>query len=328
MRGRRRRGGREAETLTRIYFATDLHGSEKCFRKFLNGASAYAASTVILGGDLAGKAILPLTRTGATYHSTFQGRERVLRADSEELSDFQRLVADHGYYCCLEEPGELSARQQEGTLEALLTELMRQRLREWTTLAEERLAPKGIKLYWMLGNDDPDALEEVLREAPWGEYADGEVLHMEDGRELATLGYANETPWHTHREAPEEQLETMLDRLCGQLAVPQTAILNFHVPPYDSGLDSAPKIDDELNVQTQGGQPELVPVGSTAVRHILERVQPVLSLHGHVHESGGFRRIGRTLAINPGSDYGLGTLNGALITFDGPEIKAFQLVRG
>jgi Icc-related predicted phosphoesterase len=328
MLGRRKRGGRGAETLTRIYFASDLHGSEKCFRKFLNGATAYGADTVILGGDLAGKAILPLTRDGGSYHTTFQGRDRVLATDSDELNDFRRLAADHGYYCYLEEPGELSARQRDGTLEQLLTELMRERLEEWTTLAQERLAPKGIKLYWMLGNDDPNELEQVLQEAPWGEYADGTVLRMDDDRELATLGYANETPWHTHREAPEEQLEEMLDGLCAELTDPQTAILNFHVPPYDSGLDTAPKIDADFNVQTQAGQPEFVPVGSTAVRHVLERVQPVLSLHGHVHESGGFRRIGRTLAINPGSDYGLGTLNGALVTFDGPEIKAFQLVRG
>ncbi len=251
-----------------------------------------------------------------------------MRADSDELSEFRRLAADHGYYCYLEEPGELSARQQDGTLEQLLTELMRQRLTEWTMLAEQRLAPKGIKLYWMLGNDDPNELEVVLREAPWGEYADGAVLRMDDERELATLGYANETPWHTHREAPEDQLEAMLDQLCGGLTDPRTAILNFHVPPYDSGLDSAPKIDADFNVQTQAGQPEFGPVGSTAVRHVLERIQPLLSLHGHVHESGGFRRIGRTLAINPGSDYGMGTLNGALVTFDGAEIKTFQLVRG
>ena len=325
---RRKRGGRGAQTLTRIYFATDLHGSEKCFRKFLNGARAYKADALILGGDVAGKAILPLTREGSGYVTTFQGRRHELTAGTEELTEFQRLAADHGYYSYLADPGELTAREQDGTLEELLTGLMRERLTAWTALAAERLAPQDIKLYWMLGNDDPTELEDVLRDSPWGEYVDGAVVRLQDEREVATLGYANETPWHTYREVPEEKLVAMLDEVCSQLSSPETAILNFHVPPYDSGLDSAPKIDAELNVQTQGGQPVFAPVGSHAVRTVLERVQPILSLHGHVHESGGFRRIGRTLAINPGSDYGLGTLNGALVTFAGDEIKSFQLVRG
>ena len=69
-------------------------------------------------------------------------------------------------------------------------------------------------------------------------------------------------------------------------------------------------------------------VGSTAVRAAIERHQPLASLHGHVHESAGFRRIGKTLAVNPGSDYGTGALNGALLVLDGDKVKAHQLVRG
>ena len=241
MLGRHKREPQRANDETRIYFATDLHGSEKCFRKFLNGARAYKADAIILGGDIAGKAILPLTQEGSRYVTTFQGRRHELERGSDELADFQRLAADHGYYSYLAEPGELSAREQDGTLEELLTTLMRDRLRQWTGLAAERLAPQRIGLYWMLGNDDPHELEDVLRDAPWGTYADGSVLRLDDKRELATLGYANETPWHTYREAPEEKLTEMLDQLCGDLSSPQTAILNFHVPPYDSGLDSAPR---------------------------------------------------------------------------------------
>jgi Icc-related predicted phosphoesterase len=69
-------------------------------------------------------------------------------------------------------------------------------------------------------------------------------------------------------------------------------------------------------------------VGSTAVRDALLGIQPLLGLHGHIHESGGMRRLGRTIAINPGSDYGTGVLNGALITLELDKVSAHQLVRG
>ena len=70
------------------------------------------------------------------------------------------------------------------------------------------------------------------------------------------------------------------------------------------------------------------PVGSRAVRTVLEEAQPLVGLHGHIHESSGIRRLGRTIAINPGSDYSTGTLNGALVTLDGEKVAAHQLVRG
>jgi Icc-related predicted phosphoesterase len=105
-------------------------------------------------------------------------------------------------------------------------------------------------------------------------------------------------------------------------------VFNAHVPPYGTGLDDAPMLDAELTVMQQAGQVKLGPVGSTAVRAAIERHQPVASVHGHVHESAGFRRIGRTVAFNPGSDYGTGSLNGALLTLSGEKLKSHQLVRG
>lgn len=322
---RRRRGSAPA---TRLYFASDLHGSEKCFRKFLNAASAYEADAMVLGGDVAGKAIIPLTRTADGLAARFQGHEHRFRRDDDDgLAAFRRLVADHGYYAADCEPGELEARAAAGSLPAFELALQSARLREWTALAAERLAARGVPLYWMLGNDDAPELADVLRAAPWGDYVDGEVARIAD-HELVTFGYANPTPWETFRELPEPELEARLDELTRHLEDPASAILNVHVPPFDSGLDSAPVLDEELTVQTAGGQTAFGPVGSTAVRTILERVQPALSLHGHVHESSGFRKIGRTLAVNPGSDYGTGALNGAIVTLAGPEVTSFQLVRG
>jgi len=69
------------------------------------------------------------------------------------------------------------------------------------------------------------------------------------------------------------------------------------------------------------------PVGSTAVRELIEEYQPPLSLHGHIHESRGKTRIGETIAINPGSVYSEGSLQGAVIDL-ADDIDVVGLVRG
>jgi Icc-related predicted phosphoesterase len=145
---------------------------------------------------------------------------------------------------------------------------------------------------------------------------------------MISWGYANPTPWHTYREMSEGDLRSVFERLAGELADAGGAIFNLHPPPYDSGLDEAPVLDEDLQVQTSAGQAKMSSVGSHAVREALEQFQPLLGLHGHIHESAGFRQIGRTLAINPGSDYGTGTLNGVLVTLEPQKVKAYQFVRG
>lgn len=311
----------------KLYFATDLHGSDKCFRKFLNAAPAYGADVLVLGGDVAGKAIQGIDRApGGRYRVTFRGSSYDL-ADGEELTALEQLIADHGYYPYRADPGELAARRDAGTLDELFLELMRERLERWLRLADERLRPRGTRVYFMLGNDDPPELAQVLDRAPWGEHAEGRVIEV-DGHELASWGYSNPTPWDSYREMSEEALGTRLRELTASLRDPARAILNLHVPPYASGLDEAPVLDQSLQVQTSVGQAKFGAVGSTAVREAIERVQPMLTLHGHIHESAGFRRLGRTLAVNPGSDYGTGALNGFLLTIEKDKIKAHQFVRG
>jgi Icc-related predicted phosphoesterase len=145
---------------------------------------------------------------------------------------------------------------------------------------------------------------------------------------LASWGWSNPTPWNSYREMSEEQLTAQFEELFAQAPDPHRVVFNTHVPPFDSGLDEAPMLDADLTVKQQAGQVKLGPVGSTAVRAAIERHQPIASLHGHVHESAGFRRIGNTIAVNPGSDYGTGQLNGALLTLSGGKLKSHQLVRG
>jgi uncharacterized protein len=312
----------------RLYFATDVHGSEQCFRKFLNAGPAYEPDVMVLGGDVAGKAVQAIVRhPDGRYRFTFRGREHDLD-DGEELRRVERLIADNGYYPWRSEPGELDRRLADGTIDALLFELMRERLAGWMQLADERLRPRGLPAFWMLGNDDPPELAELLDTAPWGTHAEDRVLDLGGGHALVSIGYSNPTPWNSYRELSEEELGARIDALFAQVPDPRRAILNAHVPPYMSGLDEAPVLDAGLRVQTAAGQVKMGAVGSTAVRAAIERHRPLASLHGHVHESAGFRRIGKTLAVNPGSDYGTGALNGALLVLDGDRVKAHQLVRG
>ena len=313
---------------TRVYFATDLHGSSKCFRKFLNAGPAYGADVLILGADLGGKAIQGIVRgTRGRWHARFIGTDHDV-AEGAELEALEKLIEDHGYYPYRAEPGELEARQADGTLEALFLELMAGRLKAWMDLADERLRPKGIPLHVMLGNDDPQELRPILDDASWAVHAEGHVLPLDENHELISWGYSNLTPFHSHREQTEVDLAAAIASMTSQLRDPARAVFNLHVPPIASGLDEAPMLDGNLTIQQSAGQVKFAPAGSTAVREAIEQVQPQLSLHGHIHESAGIRRIGRTIAINPGSDYATGALNGALVTLERDKVATHQLVRG
>ena len=313
---------------TRIFFATDLHGSSRCFRKFINAGPVYRADVLVLGADLAGKAIQSIVPgQNGRWRCTFIGTNYDV-AEGQELTDLEKLIEDHGYYPYRAEPGELEARRDAGTLDELFLSLMRVRLQGWLELADERLRPLGLPVYVMLGNDDPPQLQALLDQSPWATPAEGRILQIDDDHELLSWGYSNITPWNSHREQTEEQLSATLHGLAAKLNDPARSVFNVHVPPLGSGLDEAPVLDENLRVVQVLGQVRFAPVGSSAVRQVLADVQPLLGLHGHIHESSGIRRLGRTLAINPGSDYGTGALNGALVTLEADKIVAHQLVRG
>ena len=313
---------------TRLYFVTDLHGSSKCFRKFLNAGTAYGADVMVLGGDLAGKAIQTVVQgPDRKWHCTFIGTDYVVD-EGPDLDALEKLIADHGYYPYRAEPGELDARKAAGSLDTLFVRLMHERLTGWLELADERLRPLKKPLYFMLGNDDPVELKELLDAAPWGTHDEGKVLWIDDDHEMISWGYSNITPWHSHREQPEDLLRGSLDAMAAGLQHPERAIVNVHVPPYGTQLDDAPVLDANLTVQQSLGQVKFGPAGSPAVRDFLLERQPLLGLHGHIHEATGMRRLGRTIAINPGSDYSTGALNGCLVTLERDRVAAHQLVRG
>ena len=314
---------------TLLYFASDLHGSSLCFRKFINATRVYKPTVLVLGGDLAGKAIQSIVRApGGLWHCSFIGTRYEL-SEGPELIELERLIADHGYYPYRAEPGELEAMEAEGTLDQLFLRLMRERLAEWLDIADTRLRPQGVPLYLMLGNDDPAELGEMLDHAPWGVHAEGKVVSLDDEHEMISWGYANPTPWHTYREQDEQQLSAAYAGLADQLDRPERAVFNLHPPPYGTQLDEAPALDDNLRVQAVLGQVQYTAVGSTAVRDIEIQREPLVGLHGHIHEASGIRRLGkrRNLVLNPGSDYSTGALNGALVSLNKHRADA-QLVRG
>lgn len=306
---------------TRIFYVTDLHGSETCFRKFLNSAKVYGAPYLVSGGDITGKAIAPILKDGpASWHCRYMSSELKM-SSQEELASTVKTIAGSGFYPLVIGPDEYEAMTKERA-EALFYDLIRDRLRQWLALAAERLGPQGVKGFIMPGNDDFPLVDEVLNEAGAGpsglENSDGKVVRFGDF-EMVSVGYANITPWNCPRDVPEEELAGRIDQAVSQVQDFRRCIFNFHCPPLDSQLDSAPELDAQLRPKLlSGGEMKMVPVGSRAVREAIERYQPLLAFHGHIHESRGTAKIGKTVCINPGSEYQTGVLRGVLVSL-GPK---------
>ncbi len=311
----------------RLFYSSDIHGSERCWLKFLNAAQFYGAQAIIMGGDLTGKMLVPLVETPEGYRASFLGQETLARDDAE-LATLEKNIRFNGFYpyrCSPDEYRRLEA--DPAYLDQVFRRVMIDAVRRWIALAEERLAGSGVACFVMAGNDDEPALDEALRSSSAVRNPDGCVIEW--GRyQILGESWVPPTPWHSPREMSEEDLERRIRAVADRLDRDRPAIFVLHSPPYRSTLDDAPKVRDDLTVVTEGGQVVMAPVGSTAVRRVIEEFQPLLALHGHIHESRGAVRIGRTLCINPGSAYGEGVLHGALITLEGDRIRAYQLVSG
>lgn len=311
----------------RIFFATDIHGSDKCWKKFVNAGKFYKADILILGGDMTGKAIVPIIKQNdGTYKCSFLGQELVMRS-AEEVSVIEKMISDSGYYPYhtnpkeMEEMGANPKRQEE-----LFLSMAIQRMREWIKYADERLKGTGIKCFVCPGNDDPFEIESVIQESESVVNVESKIIKIADRYEMISTGWTNPTPWKTYKECSEEELFKKLEKLISQVENLKNAIFNLHAPPYGSGLDEAPELDKDLRIK-HGGR-ALVPVGSTAVREIILKHQPLLGLHGHIHESVGECRLGRTLCLNPGSQYEQGILMGYIVDLDDKGIKRYFRTSG
>jgi Icc-related predicted phosphoesterase len=312
----------------RLFFATDVHGSETCWRKFLNSGKHYDADVIVLGGDMTGKALVPVVNDGdGRWHATLLEQRHDLNGE-DEVESFEQAVSRRGYYpfrTTPEEVHELSRDEQRAT--DLFHKLMLERVEQWIALADERIAGSGLRCFVCPGNDDQFEVDEIIARAKHVEACEGRVVEM-GGFEMASTGWANRTPWDTYREEDEEDLAARIEKVVADVTTPpERTIFSFHCPPYGSGLDEAPKLTEDMRLEHAGRAP--VPAGSTAVREAIERHQPTLSLHGHIHEGRGNARIGRTLCINPGSSYEQGELLGAVVDLEGgKKIKRFVLTSG
>jgi uncharacterized protein len=309
MLGSRRQRGNKTRAL-RIYFATDLHGSDVCFRKFLAAAKVYAADVLILGGDFAGKGLVPVLSENGSL-SAQVGGQRVTVPQAE----WDRLEADvsrAGFYPVRMDADQLAVLNEDpAAVDRLFHAEIAARVQRWCDLAAERLDPR-VRCIITPGNDDPVDADAVLAAHPRVESP--ELVLCDLGPvTMASLGVVPTTPWNTERECSEDELGKQISEMMDQVPEGRNCILNIHCPPYASGLDDAPELDATLKPVIRGGRPSIVPVGSHAVREAIKRYQPVVALHGHIHESRGAQKIGRTLCVNPGSDYSSGVLRGAVV---------------
>jgi Icc-related predicted phosphoesterase len=328
-----RRGG-EGRKRTRIFYATDVHGSERTWRKFINAGAFYKADVLVMGGDVMGKLTIPIIRErGGGYRATIHGRVERFEGASA-LADAHTKIGFLGFYSTVMDEDEYAAvKADPEAVERLFIDLATERLVSWMDLAETRLAGTGIMCYATGGNDDvPEVMAVMDRPESRAFVAcEDRVVPLDERHVMASMPYVNPTPWDTPREAPEPELAERIDRIVGDLPNHSRVIFNFHAPPRESTLDTCPQLDWTTDPPSQivvGGQPVLYGAGSESVRAAVERYQPMLGLHGHIHESQAAARIGRTLCVNPGSEYGEGVLRGCLITIADGRVESYQMTAG
>ncbi|MGA2110990.1 MAG: metallophosphoesterase [Anaerolineales bacterium] len=324
---------KQAKKSTRLFYATDVHGSERTFRKFLNAGKFYEASVLVMGGDIIGKMTIPIIKEGNGYRATLQGTVQHLTTE-EELKKLQERIGTLGFYYKIMEGDEFRAIQADkASVDALFHDLARQRLTSWIELADTRLKGTGIKCYITGGNDDyPDVLTALQGNADGSVVAcESKIVSIDGTHSMMSIGASTPTPWKTPREIPDEELGKLIDGLAAQVSDMSRCIFNLHDPPVDSTLDTCPELDwntDPPAPIVRAGQQVMYGAGSHSVRQAIEKYQPMMGLHGHIHEATGVVKIGKTLCVNPGSEYGEGILRGLLANLANGKVESYQLTSG
>src|SRR3990172_7812999 len=311
----------------KIFYATDVHGSEICWKKFVSGGKFYEADVIILGGDMTRKAIVPIIAPGGDRKKVTLLEQETILGGREEVDKMVQMIQNRGYYPYVTTPdevAEISARP--GGSDELFLEQVLKTVELWMAYADEKLAGTGIQCYVCPGNDDIFEIDEVIATSKCVKLAEGKVIQLDDQHELASSGWSNPTPWDTHREEPEEALLQRIEAVVSQVRSPENAVFSLHPPPYGSGLDEAPELTKDMRLAYAGQS--LISVGSQAVLKVIEKYQPLLGLHGHIHEGKGTRKYKRTLCINPGSMYEQGILQGAVVELKRDKIGSYVLTQG
>jgi len=309
---------------TKIFFVTDIHGSNLCFRKYLNALKVYNVDVGILLGDLTGKMLIPLIeKAGGGWETTLMGQKTEAHT-SDELGRLKKTIEMMGYYWVHLTPDEFQTYKADPVkLDALFNQLMFARLKEWIGLADERLKGSTYKVYMAAGNDDHLDVDKVIEDSAVIVNCNNKNVLVGD-HEMITFSWTNPTPWNTPREKPDSELEPMLEDLISTVKEKPNSIFNFHAPPYGFALDLAPELTADL-IQAADRK---IHVGSRAVAKMIEKYQPLIGLHGHIHESRGAQKIRRTLIVNPGSEYSEGILKGVVIILEKEKVKDYIFTSG
>jgi len=314
--------------ITRLFFATDIHGSEKTYIKFLNAASFYKAQVLIMGGDITGKMIVPLIKGSNKYTANFRNIMREARNEEEavKLENEIRQMGNYPYRTTPDEMRELNA--DESKVNAIFVQLMLDTVRRWMQVAEDRLRNSGVKMYVTGGNDDLPEIEEIIKKSDFVIDPEGEVVEIGGAYEMLSSGWSSPTPWKTPRECSEEELWNKYEGMASQVKEMKRCIFNVHVPPIGTVLSECMKLDKDLKPIMVGGEPEMTSGGSSACSKAIEKYQPLLGLFGHIHESRGSIKIGRTVCIDPGSESSEGILRGVMVNLEGDRVKSHLLTSG
>ena len=315
---------------TRVFFTTDVHGSTVVFKKFINSAKFYEAQVIILGGDMVGKMIVPLVeQANHSFRANYLGKVYDVSA-GDEVKQLELTLENSGLYPVHVSPEEVKAFGEDKSLvEKRFSQLATERVAAWLQIADERLRGTGIKCFVQPGNDDPYEIDQVFGRSECVTNVDQTLTMLDDDHEMISIGAANQTPWQCPRDLPEEELTRRIEAVAGKLKNPSTAVFNLHVPPYDTNLDIAPELDANLTPKLSlSGGFKTIPVGSKAVRAAIEKYQPLVGLHGHIHESRSAQKLGKTMCINPGSEYGEGVLRGVIIDLSKQKLESYTFTMG
>jgi uncharacterized protein len=308
----------------KIFFVTDVHASNTCFRKYLNALKIYKVDAGILLGDLTGKLLIPLVeKARGGWETNFLGKPVEINTQ-EELAALKKTIEMVGYYWCHLTADEFDKMSKNPQIQdEMFRDLALGRMKEWMVLANERLSGTGLKVYMAPGNDDVLEIDTIIQTTENIVNCNDKVVTIGDS-EMATFAWTNPTPWDTPREKQDQELEPMLETLLTSVKNKEKAIFNFHAPPFGYALDLAPELTKDL-VQAADRK---IHVGSHAVTNMIKKYQPFLSLHGHIHESRGIQKMGKTTMINPGSEYSEGILRGVILDIEKGKLKDYIFTSG
>ncbi len=265
--------------MTPCFFASDLHGRPDRFNKLLRLIEDERPAALFLGGDIFPHA-MQVVRDGVTAYEDF--------LDDFLVPSFTRVRDALGsrYPSVFLILGNDDGRGREADMEAAGGTGL------WTHVHERHLEWNGYDVYGYAYVPPTPFLLKDWERYDVGRYVPPGCVSPEEGHRTVAV-----TPQLTRYATIKDDL----DRLAGGRDLAR-AIFLFHSPPYDTALDRA-----ALDGKSVDHAPLDVHVGSVAVRRFIEKRQPLVTLHGHVHESarltGSWREVlGRTHAFGAAHD--------------------------